>query len=166
MYVLTIPVYLHFLGTADLLLEKAEKFCAEQGLDATSLLECRLAEDMFPFARQIQLTTDFATRAADRLSGREIRAFPDTETSLAELRARVAAAREYLKSFAPSEFEDAKTREITIQTRQGPIMMNGEQFLETYSKPQFFFHLTTAYDLLRQKGLPLGKTDFMNVGRR
>ena len=166
MYAQSIPVYLHFLGTADLLLEKAEAFCAEAGHDAASLLDCRLAEDMFPFAKQIQLTTDFATRAADRLSGREIRAFPDTETSLSELRARVAAARDYLQGFAAAEFDGAEAREITIQTRQGPIPMNGAQFLETYSKPQFFFHLTTAYDLLRQKGVALGKMDFMNAARR
>lgn len=166
MYAQSIPVYLHFLGTADLLLEKAEAFCAEQGHDAASLMDCRLAADMLPFSKQIQLTTDFATRAADRLTGREIRSFPDTETSLAELRARVAAAREYLKGFAASEFDGAEAREITIQTRQGSMAMPGAQFLETYSKPQFFFHLTTAYDLLRQKGVTLGKMDYMNAARR
>ncbi len=159
----SIPVFSHFLTALDGLLAKTEAHCEAQGIKPEALLNFRLFPDMLPFVKQVQLTTDFATRGADRLTGREIRSFPDTETSFAELHARISAARDYLAGFTGAEFDGAGARTITIKLRAGDMSMPGEAFLEMYAKPQFFFHLTTAYAILRHNGVAVGKRDYMGA---
>lgn len=163
MYAATIPVFTRFLGALSGVLAKAEAHVEAQGLKPEALLGFRLYPDMLPFTRQVQLTADFATRGADRLTGREVRSFPDTETGFAELRTRLAAAAEYLDGFTPAEFEGAESREVVLTLRIGEMRMPGAQFLEFYAKPQVFFHMTTAYDILRHNGVVLGKRDFMGA---
>lgn len=163
MYAASIPVFTRFLTALSSVLAKAESHVEAQGIKPEALLGFRLYPDMLPFTRQVQLTTDFATRGADRLCGREVRSFPDTETSFAELRARLAAAGDHLGSFSPADFEGAETREVVLTLRIGEMRMPGAQFLEAYAKPQFFFHMTTAYDILRHNGVALGKRDFMGA---
>lgn len=163
MFARSVPLFTHFLIAESKVLAKAEAHCEAQGIKPEALLNFRLYPDMFTFAKQVQLSTDFATRCCDRLTGREIRAFPDTETSFAELRGRIEAALEYLGSFASVEFDGSAERVITITLRSGEMRMAGSAFLETYSKPQFFFHMTTAYDILRHNGVALGKRDFMGA---
>jgi Uncharacterized protein conserved in bacteria len=163
MYAATIPVYTRFLTALSGVLAKAEAHVEAQGLKPEALLDFRLYPDMLSFTRQVQLACDFATRGADRLCGREVRSFPDTETSFAELQARIAAARAYLEAFTPADFDGAEAREVVLKLRMGEMQMSGAQFLEGYAKPQFFFHMTTAYDILRHNGVVLGKRDFMGA---
>jgi len=163
MFAQSVPVYIHFLKALSGVLAKAEAHCEAQKITPEALSGARLFPDMLPFTRQVQLTTDFAARCTDRLAGREPRSFPDTETSFAELRARIAAVIAHLEGFTPQDFDGAEAREIVVKTRAGELRMPGAAFLETYSKPQFFFHMTTAYDLLRHNGVALGKRDFMGA---
>lgn len=163
MFAQSVPVFTHFLAAESRLLAKAEAHCEAQGIKPEALLGFRLYPDMFTFTKQVQLSTDFATRGCDRLTGREIRAFPDTETSFADLQARIESALDYLGSFRSGEFDGAAERMITLTLRAGSMTMAGSAFLETYTKPQFFFHMTTAYDILRHNGVALGKRDFMGA---
>ena len=163
MYSRSIPVYSHFLTALSGLLTKAEAHCTAQNIKPEALLGFRLFPDMFPLTKQVQLTCDFATRAADRLAGNEPKSFPDTETTFAELQARIASAKAHLAGFTAAQLAGAEGRTIIIKQRQGEMSMNGEAFLATYSMPQFHFHLTTAYNILRHNGVAVGKRDFMGA---
>lgn len=157
----SIVTYDRFLGALSAILTKAEAHCAARSIAPDALLQFRLFPDMFPLIKQVQLTCDFAARAAARLAGDDPKSFPDTETSFAELQARIAAARAYITSFAPDRYEGAESRAITLKIRGQEMTMPGEVFLNAYSLPQFFFHLTTAYNILRHNGVELGKGDYM-----
>ncbi len=145
------------------LLTKAEAHCEAKGIKPEALLAFRLYPDMFPFTRQVQLTCDFAARAAARLAGADPKAFPDTETSFAELQTRIAAAREYMASFPASAHAGAETRPVTIKMRGQDVTMPGLEYLTVYSLPQVYFHATTAYTILRHNGVEIGKRDFMGA---
>lgn len=153
--------YARFLGSLATILSKAEAHCAAKGIKPEALIQFRLYPDMLPFVKQVQLACDFAARAAARLAGAEPKSFPDTETSFAELQARVAAAREYLGSFADADYAGWQDRRITLKVGGQDMTFSGEQFLMGYSLPQFHFHLTTAYAILRHNGVELGKRDYM-----
>jgi hypothetical protein len=153
--------YARFLGSLAKILSKAEAHCEAKGIKPEALLQFRLFPDMFPLVKQVQLSCDFAARAAARLAGAEPKSFPDTETSFAELQARVAAAREYLGSFSDADYAGWQDRAITLKVAGQDMTFSGEQFLMGYSLPQFHFHLTTAYAILRHNGVELGKRDYM-----
>jgi len=159
----SIAVYDRFLGALAKVLTKAEAHCTARNIKPEALLAFRLFPDMFPFTGQVQLSCDFAARAAARLAGEEPRAFPDTETGFADLQARIAAARAYLAGFPPARYEGAEARVIKLPMRGQITEMTGEEFLNLYSLPQFYFHLATAYDILRHNGVELGKRDFMGA---
>jgi hypothetical protein len=156
-------VFDRFLGVLSGLLHKAEAHCAERKITPEAILAFRLYPDMFPFTRQVQLACDFATRAVSRLAGEEPKGFPDVETSFAELQARIAAARAHVATFPPDRLKDAATRTVTIKMRGEDHSFSGEDFLNFYALPQFWFHLTTAYDILRHNGVDLGKRHFMGA---
>jgi hypothetical protein len=151
------------LAALSAILTRAEAHCDARGIKPEALLAFRLYPDMFPFTRQVQLTCDFAARATARLAGAEPKSFPDTETSFAELRARIAAARDYMASFPPSAHAGAATREVTVRTRGQDVTMPGLDYLTLYSLPQVYFHATTAYNILRHNGVEIGKRDFMGA---
>jgi uncharacterized protein len=151
------------LAALSSILTKAEAQCEAKGIKPEALLTFRLFPDMFPFTRQVQLTCDFAARAAARLAGAEPQSFPDTETTFAELRARIAAAREYMASFPASAHVGAETRPVTIKMRGQDVTMPGLDYLTLYSLPQVHFHATTAYNILRHNGVEIGKRDFMGA---
>lgn len=151
------------LAALSAILTKAEAHCDAKGIKPEALLAFRLYPDMFPFTRQVQLTCDFAARAAARLAGADPKAFPDTETSFAELQTRIAAAREYMASFPASAHAGAKTRPVTIKMRGQDVTMPGLEYLTVYSLPQVYFHATTAYTILRHNGVEIGKRDFMGA---
>ena len=157
----SIAVYDRFLANLSRLLTKAEAHCTEHAIKPEAMLTFRLFPDMFPFTRQVQLACDFAARAAARLAGEEPKGFPDTETSFAELQARIEAARAYMAGFDAARYDGAETRKITLKMRGQDVTMTGETFLNLYSMPQFHFHLTTAYNILRHNGVALGKGDYM-----
>jgi len=151
------------LAALSAILTKAAAHCEEKGIKPEALLAFRLYPDMFPLTGQVQLACDFAARAAARLAGAEPMGFPDTETSFAELQARIAAARDYMASFPATAHDAAAERAVTIKMRGQEVTMPGLQYLAAYSLPQFHFHATTAYNILRHNGVEIGKRDYMGV---
>lgn len=142
-------------------LDKAEAHAAGAKYDAANLLGARLYPDMFACTRQVQLATDFAKGAACRLTGTEPPKWEDTETSIADLKARLQKAIDLLAGLSPAQFDGAATRAIEIKTPAGTFHFTGEQFLLRWAVPNVYFHCTTAYNLLRHQGVPLGKFDFL-----
>lgn len=159
----SVAVFDRFLSTLATLLDKAEAHCEARKIRPEVLLTARLFPDMFPLTRQVQLACDFAARSTARLAGQEPKAFPDTETSFAELKHRIAAARGYMGSFQPADFAHADTREVHFKAGGHAMVLKGDEFLSFYALPQFFFHLTTAYNILRHNGVDLGKRDYMGA---
>ena len=163
MHPYVVPPMDRTLGALSKILGKAEAHCGAKNIKPEALLAFRLYPDMFPLTRQVQLACDFAARAAARLAGAEPRSFPDTETSIAELQARIAAVREYAAGFAPAAFDGAEGRTITIKVRGNDMSMPGLAFLTVYALPQVHFHATTAYNILRHNGVEIGKMDYMGA---
>ena len=150
------------LGQLDKWLEAATKFAESRGFDPSVLLTTRLAADQFPFARQVQTTCDTAKLAASRLTGKDAPSQPDTEVSIPELRARVQGVIAYLDGLAEKDFEAAATRSITQPRWEGKTMTGADYFVE-HALPNFYFHLSHAYALLRHNGVQLGKRDFLGA---
>ncbi|MFN3280202.1 MAG: DUF1993 family protein [Tabrizicola sp.] len=159
----SVAVFDRFLSALSAILDKAEAHCAARRIAPEVILAARLFPDMFSFTRQVQLACDFAARGTARLAGQEPKSFPDTETSFAELRDRIAATRGYMGSFQPADFAHAETREIHFKAGGHDMMLKGDEFLSFYTLPQFFFHVATAYDILRHNGVELGKRDYMGA---
>jgi hypothetical protein len=148
------------LGQLDKWLEKAAAFAQAKKFDPGVFLSLRLAPDQFAFARQVQAACDTAKVVAARLSGKEAPSHPDTEQTLDELRARVRTVLAYLEGFSAKDFEGAATRVITQPRWEGKVMSGADYFLE-HGLPNFFFHLTHAYAILRHNGVELGKRDYL-----
>jgi uncharacterized protein len=163
MYAYTVPPLTRSLTALGSILDKAEGHFQEQGWDSSVMIGYRLYPDMLPFARQVQLTCDFAARMAARLCGHEPQSFPDVENTLSELITRVQTAKAYIAGFKPEAFEGAETRQIVIKLRGGERSFSGLDYAMSFALPQFYFHMATAYDILRHNGVPLGKADFMGA---
>ena len=155
--------YDHFLGALARILTKAEAHCDAKGIKPEAILQFRLYPDMMHFVKQVQLACDFAARAAARLAGQDPASFPDTETGFAELQGRIAAARGYIASFPDAAFDGWAGRSITLKVGGQDMTFTGDRFLLGYSLPQFHFHATTAYDILRHNGVEIGKRDYMGA---
>jgi hypothetical protein len=151
----------HSLQHLSVFLEKAQTHAEANQFEVGNLLSARLYPDMFACARQVQLATDFAKGAAARLAGVEPPKWADTETTIAELQARIQKARDFLATFMPAQFDAAEGRAIEIKTPAGTFNFTGQSFLLRWAVPNFYFHCTTAYNLLRHNGVPLGKFDFL-----
>ena len=160
MYFQTVGQMKKMLGQLDTWLERAGAYAQEKKFDPTVFLTLRLAPDQFAFARQVQTACDTAKVVAARLAGKDAPAFPDTEQTLDELRARVGAVVTYLDSFSEQDFAGAATRVISQPRWEGKIMTGADYFLE-HGVPNFFFHLTHAYAILRHNGVTLGKRDYL-----
>jgi hypothetical protein len=160
---ITIPPLTRTLGALTTILTKGEAHCSAKGIDPQAMLAFRLYPDMFPFTRQVQLACDFAARIPPRLTGSEMPSYPDTEASFAELLARVAKVRADIATYGPERFEGAAGRQIAIKTRVAELQMTGLVFLTQYALPQFYFHVTAAYTILRHNGVELGKRDYMGA---
>ncbi|MCH7342570.1 DUF1993 domain-containing protein [Pelomonas sp. CA6] len=162
LYIASIPVFEQMLGALSGVLAKGQAHAQAQDLDEASLLQARLAPDMFPLTRQVQIACDFAKGAAARLAGREPPAWADEEQSFAELQSRIARTLGYIGGVDAEEFLDAESREIVLRPgTQREQRFIGRDYLLHYALPHFFFHVTTAYDILRQQGVALGKSDYM-----
>ena len=161
MYDASIPVLVRVLRNLDAVLAKGEAFARGKGGDPDVLLQSRLIFDMLPLVRQVQIATDMATRGASRLARQEPRSVEDNETTFEQLHARIANAIEHLRSFTPAQFEGSGQRRIAFKTRAGDLDFDGQTYLLAYVLPNVYFHVTTAYALLRQAGAPIGKTDFL-----
>lgn len=145
------------------ILEKASAHATAKGTDPDALVDARLAEDMFPLAKQVQIACDHAKGAMARLSGAEAPVFEDNERTLDELKARIGRTLDYIAGVPASAFEGAAERQIIIPVPRGDIefAMSGAQSLRDWSFPNFYFHVVTAYDILRNQGVEVGKQDFL-----
>lgn len=164
MYEASVPVFSGVLKNLSHVLSKGEAHAAANGIDPAELLATRLAPDMLPLKAQVQIATDHAKGAPARLAGRDILRIEDVETSFAELRARIDRVRDHLKSYRPEEIDGSEDRPITIKTGKTEISFTGQQYLLAYAMGNFYFHVVTAYDILRHRGVPLGKADFFGRG--
>jgi len=160
MYQASVPVFLNMLNGLSHVLSKGEAHAVERGIDPQTLIEAKLAADMFPLARQVQIATDHAKGAPSRLAGREIPKFEDTETTFPELQARIEKTLSLLKGFEPEDIDGSEDRAIVIPSRAGERSFTGMQYLLHFAMPNFYFHVTTAYDILRHNGASIGKGDY------
>ena len=144
-------------------LGKARAHATTCGYDVNVLCGTRLFPDMLPFARQVMIATDMAKGAAARLAGAEVPKWEDTETTMDELDARISKALDFLASFTPAQYEGAESRAIEIKTPSRSYHFTGQEYLVKWALPNFYFHLTTAYNLLRHNGVPIGKMDFLAI---
>lgn len=160
-YDVTVPLFLRGFANLSAQLEKAAAFAREKGIDPGELVAARLIDDMLPLSGQIQRASDTAKACAARLTGLAAPAFPDEEASMAELQARIEKTVAYLKSVPAEAFDGAEARDVTLGTRTSETHFVGRDYLFQHALPNFYFHLTTAYDILRMKGVPVGKTDYL-----
>lgn len=160
-YDASIPVLTRSLTNLSKIIDKAVAQAKQKDIPLQALLDARLAPDMHPFIKQIQIASDSAKGAAARLSGSEPPSFPDTETTIPELQARIAKTVDYLKSIDAAKFAGAESRQVELKTPNRTFNFTGAQFLTGFALPNFFFHVTTAYALLRHKGIEIGKMDFL-----
>ena len=160
-HALTVGQFVPMLKNLGKILEKAEAFAAAKKVEAGVIEGLRLAPDMLSFARQVQLASDFAKNSTARLAGIEAPKFEDNEKTLEELKARVAKTIDWLGTVQAAQLEGAESRHIVIPLRTRTLEMDGLPFLQKWVLPNFFFHVTTAYDLLRKDGVEIGKRDFV-----
>ncbi len=161
MYDIAIPTFQKQLAALEAILDKAADYAAAKKIDIAVLLGSRLYPDMFNLTRQIQLATDFAKAAPARLAGVEVPSFPDTETTLPELKARIAKIQALLAGYKPEQFEGSEAKEVTLKVGGADVMLSGRDYLLHVAFPNFYFHCATAYDILRHNGLEIGKRDFL-----
>jgi hypothetical protein len=160
-YEASIPPIVRTLQNLSKILDKAVAQAKAQDKDLNSLLEARLAPDMHPFTRQIQIASDTAKGCGARLAGIEPPPMPDIETSFPELQARISKTIDFLNSLKPEQLSGAEDREVTLKFPGGEMKFSGRDFLTGFALPNFYFHVTTAYDLLRHKGIEIGKRDYL-----
>lgn len=161
MYSASVPVFVRMLGNLGTWLDKAEAHAAAKKFDPNVFLACRLAPDMLPFPNQIQIACDGVKFGVARLSGVEAPKFEDNETTLAQLKERVAKTLAFVQSVDADKIVGTEDKDISVPRRSGAIVMKGEFYLRHFVMPNFYFHLTTTYALLRHNGVELGKADFL-----
>jgi hypothetical protein len=159
----SVPVFIQGLKGLKGVLTKAAAVVEAKGWDPDALLKARLYPDMFPLIRQAQIATDFAKGCCARLAGAEVPAWDDVETSFAELIARIDRAIAYVEGLDPAAFAGAEDRDITLTRRGETSVVKGLVYFQTQAKPNFFFHITTAYAILRHNGVEVGKRDFLGT---
>jgi hypothetical protein len=163
MYRASVPIFLQFLPAMSACLDKAAAYAAAKKLDASVLLQSRLFPDMFPLVRQVQIAADFAKGPVARLAGVEPPKYEDNETTIDELKGRIAKTVGFITEFKPSQIDGSEERDITIPMGGQTRTFKGENYLTGFALPNFFFHTTTTYAILRHNGVELGKGDFMRA---
>jgi hypothetical protein len=162
MYDASVPVFRQMLSALIAIMDKAAAHAEAKKIDQLVFTNGRLSADMFPFTRQIFVASDFAKGATARLAGAEVPKYEDTATTFAELQARLKKTLDFIATFKPAQFEGAESRDIVIQMRGEPTTFKGRPYLLHYAMPNFYFHATTAYDILRHMGVEIGKPDFIH----
>ena len=160
-YQASVPVYTRRLEALSAILDKAAVYAAQRKIDPAALIQARLYPDMLPLGRQVQIACSHAVRGAARLSGAEPASVEDKETSFDDLKARVAKTLAFLKDVDAKKMDGMEDREITYPVGDRKMTLKAGEYLLHFSMPNFYFHLTTAYDILRNNGLEIGKADFM-----
>ena len=163
MYDTLVPTANRMLGNLSNFLDKAEAFAAAKKIDATVLLNSRLAPDMFPLTRQIQIAADMTKGAAARLSGTELPKYEDNETTISELKGRIAKTLAFVNGIDAAKYSGSEDRDVTLQMRTGERRFKGLDYLRDYVLPNVYLHVTTAYAILRHNGVELGKNDFVGA---
>ena len=162
MYSASVPVFLKMLGNLGHWLDAAEANAAARKFDPAVLLSARLAPDMLPFTRQIQIACDAAKFCVARLSGTEAPKFEDNEATMAELKQRVTKTMDFIKTVTAAQIDGTESKPIEVPMRGAPALkFDGESYLKHFVLPNVYFHLTIAYALLRHNGVGLGKGDFL-----
>lgn len=161
LYDVSIPIFTLSLTNLSVILDKAASHAEAKKVDPKAIPQARLIVDMLPLSAQIQIACDTAKGAAARLAGIEIPKHEDTEATLADLKARVAKTLDFIRTIKPEQLQGSETREIVLQFPQTTMKFNGRNYLTNFVLPNFFFHVTMAYALLRKNGVELGKRDFL-----
>jgi hypothetical protein len=165
-YQASIPVFQRRLLALSAIIDKAAAFAEARRIEPAVLLNARLAPDMFPLVRQVQTATDHAKGASARLAGLEVPRFADTESNFEELKARIAKTLEFIDAIEPVALDGAEDRDVTLMIGGKERTMKGAFYLLNSAMPNFYFHVTTAYAILRHNGVEVGKTDFMGSAPR
>jgi hypothetical protein len=163
MYQASVPVFSHQLGALSKILAKAEAYAEARKIDPAVLIQARLFPDMLPLVKQVQIASDSAKGAAARLAGAETPSWEDTETTFEELRARCARTVEFINGFGADQIDGSEERVIVLPMRGGPVTFAGQQYLFGFALPNFYFHVTTTYNILRHSGVEIGKRDFLGA---
>jgi len=163
LYETSVPRLAGMLRNLDAILAKAQDHAAARKIDPVVLLSARLFPDMLPLTKQVQIATDHAKGAAARLAGVEVPRFEDTEQSFDELRARLARTITFVESFTAAQINGSEEREINLKVGGQEMAFKGLEYLVGFAIPNFYFHVVTAYNILRHNGVEIGKRDYMGV---
>jgi len=163
MYQASVPAFLQMLNNLTAMFEKAEAFITERKVEEVVLLNWRLAPDMFALTRQVQIAADFAKGTTARLAGAAVPSYADEEKSFAEIKQRLAKTVTFVQGFKAADIDGSEDRDITLTIGGQEMRFKGLPYLVHFSLPNFYFHATTAYDILRACGVPLGKRDFIGT---
>ncbi|HUI60367.1 MAG TPA: DUF1993 domain-containing protein [Steroidobacteraceae bacterium] len=162
-YALSVDVFTSTLGNLSAILEKGAAHAAARKFDPAVLVGSRLAPDMFPLSRQVQIACDLAKNSVARLAGQEPPRFEDNEKTIDELRSRIARTVDYIKSIPASAVDGSEDRDIKVPAGERTLEFKGLAFLQRWAIPNLFFHVTTAYNILRHNGVDIGKRDFLGA---
>jgi len=163
MYQASAPRFVNILKNLSAILDKAQAHAEAKKIDPTVFTNARLYPDMLAMARQVQIATDTAKAAMARLAGAEIPKYEDTEQTFAELKARIAKTIEFINTFKPAQIEGTDEKEVVIKLGGNDTKLTGMQYLLGHAHPNFYFHVTTAYDILRHNGVEIGKRDYIGT---
>jgi hypothetical protein len=161
LYQASVPVFIRMLNNLSVILDKAAAHCEARRIDPLVLTQYRLYPDMFNFAKQVQTACDHARNGAARLAGQEAPRLENTEQTFADLKRRVGDTIAYLETFKPEQIDGSETREVVVKRGQTVNTYAGLDYLLQRALPNFYFHVTTAYDILRHNGVELGKRDYI-----
>jgi len=162
-FAVAIQVPIRQLNNLVTLLDKAVAYVNQAGIDPAVITAGRLAPDMLPFTKQIQIASDSAKGAASRLAGVDSPKYEDNETSLPELRERILKTLDYLRTFTPEQINGTETKDITLKLPSRELQFKGQDYLLNFALPNLSFHVVTAYDILRHVGVPVGKMDYLGT---
>ncbi|WP_437907077.1 DUF1993 family protein [Sorangium sp. So ce327] len=163
MYQASVPVLVRMLGNLSVILTKAAAYAEAKKIEPRVLLDARLAPDMLSLTRQVQIASDSAKGCGARLAAVDVPKYDDNEASFDELQARIAKTVAFLNSLRPEQIDGSEDRDVTIPTRDQPLQFKGLVYLLNFVLPNFYFHVTTAYAILRHNGLEIGKLDFLGA---
>ena len=161
MYQASIPVFVRMLGNLSAILDKAAAHAESKKIDPSVFINARLAPDMYPLSRQVQIATDMAKGCAARLAGMEVPSYEDNESTFAELQARIAKTVTFIQSVTEQQINGSEEKTVTLKLRDTEVSFIGQPYLLFFVLPNLYFHITTAYDILRHNGLAIGKMDFL-----
>jgi uncharacterized protein len=161
MYQASVPVFAHMLENLSKILEKGAAFAEARKIEPSVLINSRLAADMFPLSKQVQIATDMAQRGSARLAGVDFANMPDTETTFPELQERISKTLKFVKTLSASQIDGSEQRQIKITVGGNDMVFSGQDYLLNFVLPNLYFHITAAYLILRHNGVEVGKLDYL-----